>query len=88
MTLESHVHPAYSRDYFFVCSPAFLEERAKIDHMHVIMQRRKQKTDAKQPLKLFPSYKMNNCCIWSYILCTSDLTKYDFIIWTPLSDFI
>lgn len=38
--LESHAHPATAR-IIFLSSPAFLEERAEIDHMHVIIPRRK-----------------------------------------------
>ena len=40
MSLESHAHPARA-GIFFLSSPAFLEERAKIDRVHMISQRRK-----------------------------------------------
>lgn len=39
MSLESHAHPA-TAGIIFLPSPAFLEERAKIDCMHVIIQRK------------------------------------------------
>lgn len=41
MSLESQAHRATAGIRVFLSSPAFLEERAKIDRMHVIIQRRK-----------------------------------------------